>query len=103
VLYPLTKILLLTSGHPVYMCIYIYEEIECGDIMLNNIYEMTNIFNKYLVNNISLTVEDDYARELMMEKYTESQFEAFNVIGVDELKRIVNRLENKSDRRRYNY
>jgi len=32
----------------------------------------------------------------MMEKYTESQFEAFNVMGVDELKRIVNRLENKS-------
>jgi len=57
---------------------------------------MANIFNKYLVNSISLTVEDDYARELMMEKYTESQFEAFNVIGVDELKRIVNRLENKS-------
>jgi len=32
----------------------------------------------------------------MVEKCTESQFEAFNVIGVDKLKRIVNRLENKS-------
>jgi len=82
--------------------VIIYIGIQCGDIMLNNIYEMANIFNKYLVNSISLTVEDDYARELMMEKYTESQFEAFNVIGVDELKRIVNRLENKSGRGRYN-
>jgi len=34
--------------------------------------------------------------EITMEKYTESQFEVFNVIGVDELKRIVSRLENKS-------
>jgi len=41
-------------------------------------------------------VEDDYAMELMMEKYTEGQFEVFNVIGVDELKRIVKRLENKN-------
>jgi len=31
-----------------------------------------------------LIVEDDYARELRMEKYTESQFEAFNVLGVNE-------------------
>jgi len=74
----------------------IYEEIQYGDIMFNNIYEMANIFNKYLVNSISLIVKEDYASELRMEKYTGSQFEAFNVIGVNELKRIVNRLENKS-------
>jgi len=33
----------------------IYEEIQYDDILLNNICEMVNIFNKYLVNNISLT------------------------------------------------
>jgi len=44
-----------------------------------------------------MTVEDDYAiMELMIKKYTENQFEVFNVISVDELKRIANRLENKS-------
>jgi len=72
----------------------IYREIQCDDIMINDIYEMANIFYKYFVNSLSMTVEDDYAMELTMEKYTESQFE---VIDVDELKRIVNRLENKSD------
>jgi len=74
----------------------IYREIQCDDIMINDIYEMANIFNKYLVNSLSMTVEDDYAMEVTMEKYTESQFEVFNVIDVDELKRIVSRLENKS-------
>jgi len=59
----------------------IYGEIQCDDIMLNNIYEMASIFNEYLLNSISMTAEDDYAMKLMMKKYTESQFEAFNVMG----------------------
>jgi len=53
----------------------IYREIQCDDIMINDIYEMANIFNKYLGNSLFMTVEDDYAMELTMEKYTESQFE----------------------------
>lgn len=74
-----------------------YREIQCGDTMFNNIYEMANIFNgKYFVNSISMKVEEEYVTELMMEKYTENQFELFSVINVRGLNRIVYRLENKN-------
>lgn len=74
----------------------IYREIQCGDTMFNNIYEMANIFNGYFVNSISMNVEEEYITELMMEKYTENQFELFSVIDVRGLNRIVYRLENKN-------
>lgn len=56
---------------------------------------MANIFNGYFVNSISMNVEEEYITELMMEKYTENQFELFSVIDVRGLNRIVYRLENK--------
>lgn len=57
---------------------------------------MANIFNGYFVNSISMNVEEEYITELMMEKYTENQFELFSVIDVKGLNRIVYRLENKN-------
>lgn len=45
-----------------------YREIQCGDTMFNNIYEMANIFNGYFVNSISMNVEEEYIMELMTEK-----------------------------------
>lgn len=57
---------------------------------------MANIFNGYFVNSISMNMEEEYITELMMEKYTENQFELFSVIDVRGLNRIVYRLENKN-------
>jgi len=52
---------------------------------------MANIFNRYFVDNhISGTLESNNTLELIIDKYTESKFEVFSIINVDELNRIVN-------------
>jgi len=61
------------------------------------IYEIANIFNRYFIDSILETLESDDTLELIIDKYTESKFEVFNIINVGELNRIVNRLVNKSD------
>jgi len=74
----------------------IYREIQYGTLLYNNIYEMANIFNKYFVDSLLTTTDDDHNRDLEMNKYTDSEFEVFSVISVDKLREIVYKLENKS-------
>jgi len=74
----------------------IYREIQCGNLMYNNIYEMANIFNKHFVDSLLTTTDEDLNMDLEMNNYTDSEFEVFSVISVDKLSEIVCKLENKS-------
>lgn len=73
-----------------------YREIQCGDTLYSNIEEMANIFNRYFVDSISGTLENNDTMEVIVDKHTESKLEVFSTINVGKLNRIVHRLENKS-------
>lgn len=72
-----------------------YREIQCGDTLYSNVNEMANRFNRYFVDSLSEILENNNTMEIIIDKYTESKFEVFSTINVDELNRIVHRLENK--------
>lgn len=74
-----------------------YKEIKCGDQICQNIGEMANIFNRYFVDSITLLREDDTEMEQRRtDKYTENVLEVFSKIECENLKRVVQKLENKS-------
>lgn len=73
-----------------------YKEIQYGDIIINNMNEMANLFNRFFVDSISGSVEDTGAINLAMDKYTECEYRVFKPIDLKQLNQIVDKLENKS-------
>lgn len=57
---------------------------------------MANVFNKYFVDSLLMTVEDNNTMVTATGKFIESKFEVFSAIKVDELCKVVHKLENKS-------
>lgn len=72
-----------------------YKEIRCGEKVFTNVYDMANIFNKYLVDSVSMNDESDNIDELTEYRYTECTFDVFSAIEIGQLSRLVNKLENK--------
>jgi len=73
-----------------------YTEIHYGDVRISEVHKMAEVFNRYFVDSLATTKEDEYGIESTVSKLTEGEFEVFQSIDVNGLNRIVHNLENKS-------
>lgn len=73
------------------------KEIQYKEEIFNNSHKMANIFNKYFVDSLTIFRDDSEVDVRSNIEYTESEFEVFSTIDVEQVRRIVQKLENKSD------